>query len=106
MTLRNEHQRPGLESLPKELTKMNLQNFRKAGVRYFVHSFISDGFIVWKVMCGTRRGSNPPKPHYYHLFIQSVHSPDILFFLLKFCLYIRGVLVAYPIELSSLVEGT
>ena len=56
-------------------------------------------------MCGTR-GSNPPKPHYYHLFIQSVHSPDILFFLLKFCLYIRGVLVAYPIELSSLVEGT
>ena len=57
-------------------------------------------------MCGTR-GSNPPKPHYYHLFIQSVHSPDILFFLLlKFCLFIRGVLVAYPIELSSLVEGT
>ena len=55
-------------------------------------------------MCGTR-GSNPPKPHYYHLFIQSVHSSDILFFLLlKFCLYIRGVLVAYPIELSSLVE--
>ena len=29
-------------------------------------------------MCGTR-GSNPPKPHYYHLFIS-----DILFFLLNF----------------------
>ena len=40
-------------------------------------------------------------------FIYSIcYSPDILFFLLKFCLYIRGVLVAYPIELSSLVEGT
>ena len=52
-------------------------------------------------MCGTR-GSNPPKPHYYHLFISDI----LFFFLLKFCLCIRGVLVAYPIELSILVEGT
>ena len=29
-------------------------------------------------MCGTR-GSNPPKPHYYHLFIHSIHSPDNYF---------------------------
>ena len=29
-------------------------------------------------MCGTR-GSNPPKPHYYHLFIHSINSPDNYF---------------------------
>ena len=29
-------------------------------------------------MCGTR-GSNPPKPHYYHLFIHSIHWPDNYF---------------------------
>ena len=62
-------------------------------------------------MCGTR-GSNPPKPHYYLLFIHSIHSNDTYFIykillFIKFYLFIylfiylfsRGVLMTYLIEL-------
>ena len=34
-------------------------------------------------MCGTR-GSNPPKPHYYHLFIHSIHLPNNYLYLSNF----------------------
>ena len=86
-------------------TKQKIE-FPESGLRRpscnYVLPFISNGSIVWKLMCETR-ASNLPSPHYHHLFINSAHSPDNLFIYL----FIRDrVLVAYTILLSSLVERT